>query len=74
MVLYQSDRVVQGHPLPIVGKYYDNMLFLAGAQDAERQPLSSVEAGLAPLKLNELPSSAGVGGAAEWGEGFNAEL
>ena len=74
MVLYQTERVAQGHPLPIVGKYYDNMLFLARAQDAERRPLSSVEAGLTPLELNELPSSVGMGGAVEEGEGFNAEL
>lgn len=74
MVLYQTDRVAQGHPLPVAGKYYDNMLFMAQAQDAERRPLSSVEAGLGPLEVNELPSSVLAARPAEQGGGFGEEL
>lgn len=74
MVLYQTDRVAHGHPLPLAGNYYDNVLFRAQAQEVERRSLSSVEAGLGPLEVNELPNSTVAARAAEEGGGFSGEL
>jgi hypothetical protein len=73
MVIYQTDRVAQGRPLPLRGSYYDNIFFRVLVEGLERRPLTPVEAALEPLELHELPGPLGIQ-MQEDGEGLTEEL
>lgn len=73
IVIYQTDRVAHGRPLPLVGGYYDNVYFRVDVKGMERRPVSPMEAGLAPLVTQDLPRVGAVQLTQE-GEGLTAEL